>query len=123
VISQPFDTVHIDIVGKIIRASAENHSYILTIMDAATHFVVAVPLRKIDSVTVAESFLSKCDLLGYPRNVICDNGSNLTADIVKEIYRTFGIVMKNIPVYWPRANLVERQHAVIKNILRKLIVD
>jgi hypothetical protein len=44
VISVPFHAVFIDLVGKIEPASAEGHSFILTILDAATHFAVAVPL-------------------------------------------------------------------------------
>ena len=35
IISQPFDTVYVDLVGKIIPASSEGHSYILTILDSA----------------------------------------------------------------------------------------
>jgi hypothetical protein len=42
---------------------------------------------------------------------------------MREIYRVFGIQMKTIPVYWPRVNLVERQHGIIKSIMRKLICD
>ena len=123
IISEPFHTVYIDLIGKIQPSSSDGHSYILTIMDSATHFVVAVPLKKIDSVSIAEALMRQFDLVGYPQRIYNDNGSNLSSDIMKEIYRTFGIQMKTIPVYWPRANLVERQHGIIKSIMRKLIVD
>jgi len=42
---------------------------------------------------------------------------------MRAIYRKFGIQMKTIPVYWPRVNLAERQHGIMKSFMRKLIVD
>ncbi len=122
-ISEPFYLIYIDLVGPINPPSAENHSYILTILDSATHFVMAQPLKRIDSISVAEALMKQFDLMGYPRYICNDNGSNLSSDIMKEIYRTLGITMRTIPVYWARANLVERQHASILNILRKLTVE
>lgn len=121
IISEPFHTVYIDLVGKIEPSSADGHSYILTLIDNATHFATAVALKRTDSVTIAEALMKQFDLVGYPRYIYSDNGSNLSSEILKEIYKTFGIDMKNTPVYWPRANLVERQHAVIKMIMRKLV--
>lgn len=123
IISEPFHTVYIDLVGKIEPSSADGHSYILTLIDSATHFAIAVALKRTDSVTIAEALMRQFDLVGYPRYIHSDNGSNLSSDILKEIYKTFGIDMKNTPVYWPRANLVERQHAIIKTIMRKLVSE
>jgi hypothetical protein len=57
IISEPFHTVYIDLVGKIEPSSAEGHTHILTLMDSATHFLIAVPLKKTDSVTVAEALM------------------------------------------------------------------
>jgi len=51
------------------------------------------------------------------------NVSNLSSVIMREIYRTFCIQMKTIPVYLPRVNLVNRQHGIMKSIMRELIVD
>jgi len=50
IISEPFHTVYIDLVGKIEPSSADGHTHILTLMDSATHFLIAVPLKKTDSV-------------------------------------------------------------------------
>jgi hypothetical protein len=92
-------------------------------MDSATHFVLAVPMKRIDSIEVAEQLMRQFDLMGYPKYIFNDNGGNSSSDIMVEIYKTFGITMKTIPVYWPRTNLVERQHCIIKSILCKLVVD
>jgi len=46
--SNAFDTVCLDIVGEIIPSSAEGHRWILTMIDSATRFFIAVPMKKID---------------------------------------------------------------------------
>ena len=45
--SEVFETVYIDLVGEIIPNSAEGHRYILTMIDSATRFFIAIPLRKL----------------------------------------------------------------------------
>ena len=122
VIAQPFYKIYIDLVGPL-EPSAEGHTHLLTILDSATNYPIAIPLKKTDSVSIAEALMSQFDQFGYPKYICNDNGSNLSSDIMKHIYKTFGIQMNNIPVYHPRVNKVERVHGVIKSILRKLIVD
>ena len=123
-ISEPFNTVYVDLVGEIHPASAEGHRYILCATDACTHFPMAIPLKKTDSVTIAEAMLSQFNLLGHPKNLICDNASNLTSEILREIYHVYGIKIKTIPVYRPESNSIqERSHGEIKKILRKLCVE
>jgi Integrase zinc binding domain/Integrase core domain len=123
-ISEPFNTVYVDLVGEIHPASAEGHGYILCATDACTHFPMAIPLKKTDSVTIAEAMLSQFNLLGHPKNLICDNASNLTSEILREIYHVYGIKIKTIPVYRPESNSIqERSHGEIKKILRKLCVE
>ena len=121
IITQPFHSAYVDLIGKIDPPSAENHTHILCVMDSATHFVMATPLKRTDSVSIAENLMKQFDLVGYPQNLYCDNASNLTSDIIREIYRTMGINMKTIAVYNPQSNLIERQNGTIKAILRKLV--
>ncbi|XP_063595779.1 uncharacterized protein LOC134772669 [Penaeus indicus] len=59
IISEPFARVAIDLVGPITPASSRGHKYILTLIDMATRFPEAVPLRNIDTVTVAEALLKR----------------------------------------------------------------
>jgi len=124
IITEPFHTVYIDLVGPINPPSAENHQHILCGTDAATHFCFAIPLKKTDSVTIAESLLTQFDIFGHPKKIICDNGANITSDIIKQIYRVYGIRSQQIPVFCPTNNSIqERSHQVIKNVLRKLCVE
>ena len=99
--TEPFDKVYIDLVGEIHPPSAEGHKYILCGTDSATHFPFAVPLKRTDSVTIAETLLSQFDIFGHPRVVISDNAANLTSSIIEEIYRMYGIRKQQIAVYQP----------------------
>ncbi|XP_037774421.1 uncharacterized protein LOC119570973 [Penaeus monodon] len=57
IITEPFLRVAIDIVGPLNPPSDDGHKYILTLIDYATGFPEAIPLREIDSVSVAEALL------------------------------------------------------------------
>lgn len=49
VISVPFVSVSMDIVGPLTPASAEGHKYILTGIDGATGYPEAIPLKTTES--------------------------------------------------------------------------
>lgn len=123
VIKEAFHSVYIDLVGKFPVASSEGHTHLLTILDAATTYLIAVPLKKTDSITIAEALMHVFNQYGYAKYVYCDNGSNLTSEVMDEVYRTLNIERRSSPVYHPQACKVERFHGVIKQILRKLVVD
>ena len=57
-IDKPFKKVAIDLVGPIAPTSDKAHRYILTLMDYATRYPEAVPLKNIDTQTVAEALLN-----------------------------------------------------------------
>jgi len=83
-------------------------------------------MKKIDSVSVAEALLAQFAIFGHPRTIVCDNAANLSSDVMKYMYRLYGIKMRNRPVYHPNANSViershVRSHATIKGVLRKLV--
>ncbi|XP_037774824.1 uncharacterized protein LOC119571714 [Penaeus monodon] len=56
IITEPFLRVAIDIVGPLNPPSDDGHKYILTLIDYATGFPEAIPLREIDSVSCGGSF-------------------------------------------------------------------
>lgn len=72
---EPFRRVAMDIVGPLQRTKHGN-KYILTIMDYATRYPEAIPLRRTDAATVAEALCQVFARLGLPREVLSDQGSN-----------------------------------------------
>ncbi|RUS85773.1 hypothetical protein EGW08_006487 [Elysia chlorotica] len=55
VVDVPFKRVAVDLVGPIDLTSEDWHRYILTLVDYATGYPEAVPLKRIDAETVAEA--------------------------------------------------------------------
>lgn len=57
IIGVPFQRIAIDLAGPFTR-SARGHTHILTVVDYATRYVEAIPLKTITTVEVAEALLS-----------------------------------------------------------------
>ena len=76
-IDQPFKRAAKDLVGLIAPASDIGHRYILTLVDYATRYQEAVPLKNIDTETVAEALLDMYSWVGIPEEVLSDLGTSL----------------------------------------------
>ena len=73
-----------DFVGPIIPASEKGNRFILSVMDYATRYPEASPLKKIDNETVAEALVDIYSRLGIPEEVPSDRGSQFTYDLMRE---------------------------------------
>ncbi|GFS26064.1 Gypsy retrotransposon integrase-like protein 1 [Elysia marginata] len=67
-----FKRMVMNIVGPITPPSEAGHRIILTLIDYATRYAEAVPLRKIDTETVAEALVDIYSRLGEPEEVLSD---------------------------------------------------
>ena len=79
-IDQPFKRVAIDLVEPIAPASDKGHRYILTLVDSATRYPEAVPLKNIDTETVAEALLVMYSRVGVPEEVLSDLENQFSSD-------------------------------------------
>ncbi|XP_037779191.1 uncharacterized protein K02A2.6-like [Penaeus monodon] len=124
IITEPFLRVAIDIVGPLNPPSDDGHKYILTLIDYATGFPEAIPLREIDSVSVAEALLVIFSRVGIPREILSDRGTQFTSQLMGELHKLLGIKPLFTTPYHPSGNgRVERFHSTLKASLRKLCVD
>lgn len=120
VISVPFQRVAIDLIGPFQVSSAGNR-YVLTVVDMATRFPEAVPLKKIDTVTVAEALLSIFARVGLPQEILSDCGTQFVSDLMQEVYRLLSISSVTTTPYHPQSNgMVERFNGTLKSMLRKI---
>ena len=90
-IDQSFKRVAIDIMGPIVPASDKEHRYILILVDNATRYPEAVPLKNIDTETVEEALLDMYIRVGVPEEVLSDLGTQFTSDCIKEVFRLLSI--------------------------------
>ncbi|GFO24236.1 gypsy retrotransposon integrase-like protein 1 [Plakobranchus ocellatus] len=103
-IDTPLKRVAIDLVGPINPPSEAGHRFILTLVDYTTRFAEAVPLRKIDTESVAEALVDICSRLGVPEEVLSDQGTHFISDCMKDVCRLLGIKQKTTTPYHPMCN-------------------
>lgn len=123
IITEPFSRVSIDLVGPL-SLSEDGHRFILTLIDHATRFPEAVPLRDIDTIAVSEALLSIFSRVGIPREILSDRGPQFTSLLMGELHRLLGVKPLFSSPYHPMGNArVERLHSTLVTCLRKLCVD
>lgn len=122
VIQEPFKRIAIDLVGPFQPVSANGYRYVLTIVDVATRYPEAVPLKKIDTVSVAEALVSVFARMGCPEEILSDCGTQFVSDLMKEIFRLLSIKSVHTSPYHAQSNgLVERFNGTLKTMLRRVI--
>ena len=75
VVTEPFKKIAIDIVGELPR-STSGYKYILTIVDYATRYPEAIPLRTTNSKAIADALIQYFSKVGIPDEIVSDEGSN-----------------------------------------------
>ncbi|KAK7109283.1 hypothetical protein V1264_013350 [Littorina saxatilis] len=119
-----FKRVAVDIVGPIIPMSETKSQYILVMMDYATRYPEATPLKNIRAETVANALWEMWTRLGIPDEIITDQGTQFTSDLMKEVNKFLMIKHKMTAPFHPQANgLVERFNGTLKSMLKKLAIE
>ena len=122
-IYKPFKRVAIDLFGPISPPSEEGHRYILTLFDFATRYPEAVPLKTIDTETVAEALVNIFSRLGVPEEILSDLGTQFVSDCMKELSRLLSIKQITTTPYHPMCNgltLSEKFNGTMKPMLKRL---
>ncbi|KAK7097946.1 hypothetical protein V1264_004849 [Littorina saxatilis] len=120
-IDRPFKRVAIDPIGEIKPPSEEGHRWVLTLVDYATRYPEAVPLKKIDTETVAEALVDIFSRIGVPEEILTDLGTQFVSECMEEVNRLLSIRHLTTTAYHPMCNgLVEKFNATLKSTLKKL---
>ncbi|XP_021341977.1 uncharacterized protein LOC110442615 [Mizuhopecten yessoensis] len=91
IIDRPFERVAVDIIGPLIPASDRGHRYILTVVDFATRYPEATPLKRIETEDVAEALLKIFSRVGVPKEILSDRGSQFTSALMQEFSRILSL--------------------------------
>ena len=123
-IGTPMERVAIDLVGPIQPTTEVGHRYILTILDIATRYPEAIPMKSITSIDVAEALLDTFARLGFPREILSDKGTQFTSELMEQFQKLCGCKGISTSPYHPQANgNVERFHSTLKQMLKKVVQD
>jgi transposase InsO family protein len=123
VVSEPFRKIAIDLIGELPKTKT-GYKYILTIIDYATRYPEAIPLKTTHSRVIAEALVSLFSRVGLPDEIVSDQGANLIGTLMTQLYELLGITNIKTSVYHPEANgLVERFNGMLKRMLKKFASD
>ena len=114
----PFRRIAIDFVGPLPLTERKNR-YILVIVDCATRYPEAVALRSQDAETVVESLMEIFSRVGFPEELLSDQGSNFKSSLMVEVCRLLKVEKMVSSVYHPQTNgMCEKFNGVLKRMLK-----
>uniref|UniRef100_A0AAQ4RLE8 Gypsy retrotransposon integrase-like protein 1 n=1 Tax=Gasterosteus aculeatus aculeatus TaxID=481459 RepID=A0AAQ4RLE8_GASAC len=70
----PFERIGMDLIGPFHR-SARGYPFVLVLMDSATRYPEAVPLRNISAKSVAQALFQVISRVGIPKEILTDQGT------------------------------------------------
>ena len=121
IIDTPFERVAVDLVGPIKPVTERGHRYILVLVDYATRYPEAIPLKSIETEVIAEALLDMFSRLGIPKQILTDRGSQFMSGVMREVSRLLSIQPLATTPYHAMCNgLVERYNGVLKSSLKKM---
>ena len=120
---EPFSRVLVDCVGPLPKTRSGNE-YLLTVMCAATRFPEAIPLRNIKAKTIVKALIKFFSMVGLPRSIQSDQGTNFMSGIFQQVMHELGIKQYKSSAYHPESQgALERFHQTLKNMIRSYCFD
>ena len=124
IIDTPFKRVAVDIVGPLEPRTSRGNKYILTMVDFATRYPEAVPLKNIEAITIADALVDIFSRIGVPQEILSDRGSQFTSGLFREVTKLLSMRQLFTTPYHPAGNgLVERFNGTLKLMLRRMCAE
>uniref|UniRef100_A0A667YIB5 Gypsy retrotransposon integrase-like protein 1 n=1 Tax=Myripristis murdjan TaxID=586833 RepID=A0A667YIB5_9TELE len=121
IIGTPFERLGMDIVGPVERSRAGNR-FMLVITDYATKYPEVFPLKSIKARHIAFCLVQFFSRVGFPREILTDQGTNFMSTLLKQVYQLLGIKGLRTTPYHPQTDgLTERFNQTLKQMLRKFV--
>jgi len=117
--TQRFSHVHLDLVGPL-PTSKDGFRYLLTMVDRASRWIEAIPLRSIEAVTCADAFVAGwIARFGVPARLTTDQGRQFTSSLWQNVCHQLGVLHIPTTAFHPQSNgMVERSHRQLKDALK-----
>jgi hypothetical protein len=102
--------------------SPEGYTALLVFICVFSGFVALFPIKTTSAICVAEKLWFLCSLLGFPKILQSDNGTEFANKVVHEMVQLMRIDRRFIAPYNPRCDgKVERAIGVIMSVIKKLL--
>ena len=120
----PFKRVAIDLIDPISPRGKAGHRYILTLVNYVMRYLETVPLKDIDTETVAEALVDIFSLLEIPEEILSDLGTRFVSDCMKEVARLLSTKQLRTTPYHHRCNVMtENFNGTLKTTLKRLFSE
>ena len=122
-IGRPFDKVAIDIIGPVTESEIGNR-YILTLVDYATRWAEAYPMRNVTADLVVDLIVDRfIPQYGIMGTLLSDRGAQFMSHILGCLARRMNIKLVHTSAYRPSANgAVERFNGTLVKLLTKWVL-
>lgn len=121
-IDEPFQRIALDFVGPLPLTESKNR-FVLVCVDYATKYPIAVALKNQEAETVAEALMGIFADMGFPNEILTDQGSNFMSELIKELCRLLKVSKLVSSPYHPQTNgLVEKFNGTLKKMLKAYAV-
>jgi hypothetical protein len=119
----PMDRIAIDTIGPL-PVDALGNKYIITIIDCFSRIVELVPAQDTTAITAANAILQWICRYGIPSQIVSDNGTQYSNELVTKLCQLFEIDQSLIQAYSHEENaIVERANKEVGRHLRAIVHD
>jgi hypothetical protein len=100
--------------------TARGNRFVLVVLDIATRYMHAIPLRNQKSETIANELLKLFTFIGLPESIAADGQSSLNSQLMRGLHSQLGIKTQ-ISTPYHHVGLAKRYNRVIGNMLKAFI--
>ena len=90
IVEEPFTRIAMDIVGPLPKTK-QGHRYILVVCEYTTRYPEAIALKKFTTPAVAEELIELFARHRVPCEILTDQGTNFTSQLLQELYKMIGV--------------------------------
>ncbi len=118
-----FERIGMDLVGPLPK-SARGHEHILVVVDYATRYPEAIPLRKATAKNIAHELFLLFSRVGIPTEILTDQGTPFMSRLMADLFQLLRVKQLRTTVYHPQTDgLVERFNQTLKQMLRRVAAE
>jgi len=118
-----FSHFFMDTLGPIFNHPVE-YNYCLILVDSATRWPAAFPLKSLSAKSVCDALLQLWMVTGICSTLSSDNATNFTSKLNRELLTRIGCSPRlNTPGHAQSSGLVERMVGTVKNMINKVAYD